>query len=337
MHDREPSRVPQPQVLEHFIGQREVVEQLQCVLEAGHCGGLMPLPHMLLRGPEGAGRATLAHLVARESASPVHEIAGDMVRNFWSIADALREPGDGEVLILRDLHRLSADAQVDLARALERGEVCGVSCGLAPDFSEQPVSALTVVATALPGRRLLNVLMEQFRLVLDLRRYRRREVVCLLERAARQLGLVLPEERLCRLASQFHRCPSGLLRLLEQTAWRARATAGSSRSDAAHLVRVLELQGANLLGTQVLEQAYLRQMCQTTGAASRRDLGRTLGWPKSLQCSVEEQLKARGHLEIRGTSVHLTPRGRAYRETAGRDAAEPVQQPPRKRGARTRR
>src|SRR5690625_2429497 len=107
-----------PKTLDEFVGQKTVRDQLSLVLEAAKVRGSAP-DHVLLSGPPGLGKTTLAMIIGSELSAPVRITSGPAIQHAGDLAAVLSSLEEGEVLFLDEIHRLARPAEELLYVAME--------------------------------------------------------------------------------------------------------------------------------------------------------------------------------------------------------------------------
>ena len=102
-----------PQVIDHFIGQKGVIEQVKVALEASWNDGVR-FPHALMVGGAGLGKSEICKLIAKETAGELFEQLAQNISSIEQMRGLLMEPKDKDVLFIDEIHELNPSVQNDL-------------------------------------------------------------------------------------------------------------------------------------------------------------------------------------------------------------------------------
>lgn len=205
-----------PDTLESFIGQPQLKAQLQLFLEAAQKRE-MPPDHILLAGPPGLGKTTLAMIVARELGVSIRITSGPAVQHAGDLASILSSLEKGEVLFIDEIHRLPRAAEELLYMAMEDFRV-DVVVGKGPGASSIPLTLprFTVIGATTREGMLPSPLRARFGFTAHLDFYPPKELEKLLQRSADVLGISIDQEAARELSLRSRGTPRIANRLLRR-------------------------------------------------------------------------------------------------------------------------
>ncbi|MDO4898968.1 MAG: Holliday junction branch migration DNA helicase RuvB, partial [Rothia sp. (in: high G+C Gram-positive bacteria)] len=205
-----------PKSLDDFVGQQRVRQQLSLVLEASKMRG-RSADHVLLSGPPGLGKTTLAMIIAAEMDAPLRITSGPAIQHSGDLAAILSSLTPGEVLFLDEIHRMSRPAEEMLYMAMEDFRVdivVGKGAGATSIPLELPPFTLvgaTTRAGLLPGP-----LRDRFGFTGHLEFYSVSELESVIRRSAGLMELPITPEGLTEIASRSRGTPRIANRLLRR-------------------------------------------------------------------------------------------------------------------------
>ena len=205
-----------PRSLEEFVGQTKVREQLGLMLQAAKLQSRTS-DHILLAGPPGLGKTTLAMIVAHETGHPLRLTSGPTIQHAGDLAAVLSSLQPGEVLFIDEIHRMARPAEEMLYLAMEDYRI-DVMVGKGPGATSIPLelAPFTLVGATTRSGMLPNPLRDRFGFTAHLEFYSDAELAQVLARAAQRLEIAISDEALGEIASRSRGTPRIANRLLRR-------------------------------------------------------------------------------------------------------------------------
>ncbi|WP_457255203.1 Holliday junction branch migration DNA helicase RuvB [Pedococcus sp. P5_B7] len=253
-----------PRRLSEFTGQTRVRDQLSLVLEAARRRGTPP-DHVLLSGPPGLGKTTLAMLIGTELERPIRITSGPAIQHAGDLAAVLSSLMEGEVLFLDEIHRMSRSAEEMLYLAMEDFRV-DVIVGKGPGATAIPLElpAFTVVGATTRAGLLPAPLRDRFGFTGHLDFYAADDLVTILERSARLLEVSADTDGITEIARRSRGTPRIANRLLRRVRdWAQVHGRQVVDLEAAHAA--LALFDVDDRGLDRLDRAVLDSLCRRFG------------------------------------------------------------------------
>ncbi len=301
-----------PRYLAEFIGQDSIKSNLKVFLSAAQMRK-ETLDHLLLYGPPGLGKTTLAHIVANEMQTTAHVTSGPTLQIPGDLAGILTNLEPGSVLFIDEIHRLPRPVEEVLYLAMEDRRVdIMIGKGPAARSIRLDVPPVTVVGATTRQGLLTGPLRDRFGIVMHFEFYDDAALYHIVERSSRLLGYVIEDDGAREIARRARGTPRIANRLLRRV--RDFATVDGLSSIGLPVVeKALAALEIDAQGLDRLDRAYLRAIVETHrgGPVGLETLAASLGEDSAtLEDVIEPFLLQRGMLS-------RTPRGR----TATPDAA----------------
>ncbi len=207
-----------PQSLDEYIGQDKVKENLKVYLQAAKLRA-EPLDHLLLYGPPGLGKTTLACIVAKEMGVHIRITSGPAIEKAGDLAALLTNLQEGDVLFIDEIHRLSRQVEEVLYPALE-DYALDIMIGKGPSAQSIRINLpkFTLVGATTRAGQLTSPLRDRFGVILKLELYTVPELAKIITRSATILNVTCTKEG----AGEMARCARGTPRVANRLLRRVR-------------------------------------------------------------------------------------------------------------------
>jgi Holliday junction DNA helicase RuvB len=302
-----------PRRLDEYVGQTDLVERVRIAVQAAKQRD-EPVDHVLLHGPPGLGKTTLAHVIAAEMGTRAVVTSGPALTKAGDLVGTLTRLGAGDVLFIDEIHRLPAAVEEYVYPAMEEYRVdFTVDQGMHARMVTLPIKPFTLIGATTRAGLLTQALRSRFGLAHHLDFYGQDELERIVARAADLLGVTVDAASVTTLAERSRGTPRVALRLLRRVRDWAQVR-GRGRVDAAAVKAGLELEGVDANGLDELDRKYLRTLARTYrgGPVGLETLAATIGEDAdTLEDLVEPFLLRSGLLARTRQGRRLTADGAA--------------------------
>lgn len=316
-------RALRPKALAEYVGQKKAREQLEIFIGAAKHRA-EALDHVLLFGPPGLGKTTLAHIVAGELGVNLRQTSGPVLEKPKDLAAILTNLEKNDVLFIDEIHRLSPVVEEILYPALEDYQIdIMIGEGPAARSIKLELQPFTLVGATTRAGMLTNPLRDRFGIVARLEFYDAAELTQIVTRSAGLLGVPIDPAGALEIARRSRGTPRIANRLLRRVRDWAQVK-GDGRIDAGSADKALAMLDVDPIGLDVMDRKLLEAVIHRFdgGPVGLDNVAAAIGEePGTIEDVIEPYLIQQGYLQ-------RTPRGRtatlaAYRHLGLAPPARP--------------
>jgi Holliday junction DNA helicase RuvB len=253
-----------PDRLADFVGQESVRDTLKIAIGAAAIRG-EPLDHVLLSGPPGLGKTTLAHIIAREMGAGIHATSGPVLEKPGDLAAILTLLSEGDILFIDEVHRIPTVVEEILYPAMEDYRI-DVMIGEGPSARSirLDLSPFTLVGATTRVGLLGSPFRDRFGLIFRLNPYSEAELVSIIRRSGLIMGIPITPEGAGEIAARSRGTPRIANRLLRRVGDLA-LVEGFQTIDRELADRALTLLGIDQRGLDEIDRRILKVIVEDFG------------------------------------------------------------------------
>ena len=216
VNDQDSENTLRPRTMDEYVGQDKIKENLEIYIKAAVARG-EPLDHVLLYGPPGLGKTTLAHIIASEMNSQIRITSGPAIEKAADLAAILTNLGENDVLFIDEIHRLNRNVEEVLYPALEDFALdFVVGKGPSAKSIRLALPKFTLIGATTKAGMLTSPLRDRFGVNCRLEMYTPEQLAQIVKRSAAILGVEITEDGAVEIARRSRGTPRIANRILKR-------------------------------------------------------------------------------------------------------------------------
>ncbi len=248
-----------PTRMSEYIGQAELIERLSITIQAAK-RRREPMEHVLLHGPPGLGKTTLAHVIAAEMGTKIHMTSGPALTRPTDLVGLLHQLESGDILFIDEIHRLPIAVEEFVYPAMEDFRIdVKTDSGMHAQTVQLPLKPFSLIGATTRAGLVSSPMRSRFGITHNLRYYDAAELLTILARSCRLLGVEATgtDGALRQIADRARGTPRIANRLLRRVRDYASVKGNGTINDAT-VREALRLEGVDDRGLDELDRKYLR-------------------------------------------------------------------------------
>ena len=267
-----------PKFLSEYIGQENIKERLKLAIQASKMRREQ-LDHILLAGPPGLGKTTLATIIANELNANIHVTSGPILEKQGDLAAILTNLEAGDVLFIDEIHRMNRNVEEILYSAMEDFQVdIMIGKGPAARSIRVELQPFTLIGATTRSGLLTSPLRNRFGMIFEMNFYTQEELKMIITRAAEVMGTLIDDDAALSIAKRSRGTPRIAIRLLKRV--RDLSTVRGSENITLNIVEeVMRLLGVDEFGLDEMDRKILKTIIEIYkgGPVGLKSLAASLG------------------------------------------------------------